>query len=283
MTAAPQGGPTVAELRIKERAENFPVAMLALPRAYRRDLRAVYDVVRVIDDLGDLAVGDRSALLRGYQRDLALLWSGGEPAEPTCRALRPVVASRGLTQQPFDDLVEANLMDQTVTTYPTFDDVLHYCSLSAAPIGHLVLQVFGQSSAFQVELSDRICMALQLLEHWQDVAEDHRAGRTYLPQDDLARFGVSPADLRAETTSPALRALVGFETERASDLMESGAALVATLHGWARLAVAGYLAGGRATVDALRRADGDVMSGPPRPRKPDTVRHLAQALWRARR
>jgi squalene synthase HpnC len=263
---------------------------MVLPAQYRRDLRAVYDVVRVIDDLGDLAAGDRTALLTDYRADLALLWSHGEPAhstqrpmEPTCLALAPVVERRRLIWQPFDDLVEANLMDQRVSTYRTFDDVLQYCALSAAPIGRMVLQVFGQSSPEREVLSDRICMALQLLEHWQDVGEDHRAGRTYLPQEDLARFGVAAADLMSATTSPALRRLVRHETDRAAELLESGAPLVGTLHGWARLAVAGYLAGGRATVDALRRADGAVLEGPPKPRRPDTLRYLVRELGKVSR
>ena len=72
-------------------------------------------------------------------------------------------------------------------------------------------------------------------------------------------------------------------TTRANDLLESGAPLVATLRGWARLAVAGYLSGGRATVDALRRSDGDVMPAPPKPSRPDTLRHLTRELWRSRR
>jgi squalene synthase HpnC len=283
MTPRSTGSPGVADLRAKERAENFPVALLLLPRNYRSDLRAIYDVVRVIDDLGDQAEGDRAAQLRDYHQDLSLAWTMEQPAHPTCRRIRETVVSRRLSRQPFDNLVQANLLDQTVSTYPTFDDLLHYCALSAAPIGRLVLEVFSQASPEQQQLSDRICSALQLLEHWQDVAEDQRAGRTYLPQEDLARFDVPPGDLKSTTTSPALRALMRYETVRAEELMESGAALVATLHGWARLAVAGYLAGGRATVDALRRADGNVMNGPPGPRRSDTARHLIRTLWRSRR
>jgi squalene synthase HpnC len=271
------------QLRVKERAENFPVALLALPPAYRRDLRAIYDVVRVIDDLGDAADGDRTALLHEFAADLARVWRGAEPRQVPARRLVPVVARRGLSRRPFERLVEANLMDQRVSSYRTFDDLLDYCSLSASPVGHLVLEVFGQSTARTRELSDRVCISLQLIEHWQDIAEDRRAGRTYLPQEDMERYEVLPADLDATTTAPALRRLVHFETDRASAMAESGATLVGELHGWARLAVAGYVAGGRAAVDALRRADGDVMAGPPRPRRRDVVHHLLGELWRSSR
>ena len=265
-------------LRAKERAENFPVALLLLPRQYRLDLKAIYGVVRVIDDLGDVATGDRTALLEELKADLAQAWAGGEPKEDAVRRLMPVIRRRNLTRAPFDDVVAANLMDQYVVAYATFDDLVHYCSLSANPIGRLVLEVFGQATPSNLERSDRVCTALQLVEHWQDVVEDRQAGRTYLPQEDLTSFGVTTADLDATTTSPALRRLIRFETDRASELLESGSALVADLRGWAKPAVAGYVAGGRATVEALSRADGDVMSGPPRPRRRDLLRHLVSGL-----
>jgi squalene synthase HpnC len=270
-------------LRAKERAENFPVALLALPRAYRRDLRAIYDVVRVIDDLGDDASGDRSTLLRDFAADLTAAWNGESAGAEPVRQLLPVIRRRRLSLAPFEQLVEANLMDQTVSSYQRFDDLVHYCSLSAAPIGRMVLEVFDQASPERVAGSDRVCTALQLLEHWQDVAEDYRAGRTYLPQEDLTSFGVTAADLSGSTTSAALRRLIQFETNRANELLEAGPPLVASLRGWARLAVAGYVAGGRATVQALHRADGDVMPGPPRPRRRDLLRQLAVGLARSTR
>ncbi len=254
------------------------MALFLLPLSYRHALRAVYDVVRVIDDTGDAASGDRTAQLTDLSLDLARGWEGAVPDNPAIRRLMPVVRGRGLSRQPFDQLVEANLMDQVVGSYETFDDVLHYCSLSASPVGHLVLEVFGQSSAKRRELSNSVCMALQLLEHWQDVAEDYRAGRIYLPRQDLRRFAVDTSELGTGATSPAVRLLVAFETDRAAALLETGAPLVSQLHGWARLAVAGYVAGGRATVDALRRAGGDVLPGPPKPLRRDVLRHLAVLL-----
>jgi phytoene/squalene synthetase len=130
-----------------------------------------------------------------------------------------------------------------------------------------------------IELSDRVCAALQLIEHWQDVAEDRRAGRLYLPQEDLTAFGVAEAELDGTVASPALRRLMAFQITRAADLLDSGAPLIGLLSGWARLAVAGYLAGGRAALDALRRADGDVLGGAALPRRRDMLRHLVSVLF----
>jgi phytoene/squalene synthetase len=141
-----------------------------------------------------------------------------------------------------------------------------------------VLEVFGASTPQRVALSDKVCTALQIIEHCQDVAEDYRAGRRYLPQTDLERFGVRPAELETSTASPALRRLIRFEAMRAEELLIEGSALLRELRGWVRLAVAGYIAGGQAAVLAMRRADFNVLPTHPRRRRRDVVRGLA-GLW----
>jgi phytoene/squalene synthetase len=100
--------------------------------------------------------------------------------------------------------------------------------------------------------------------------------------EDLTRFGVTVTDLDAPTASAAVRRLVAFEAERAAALLNSGTPLLGQLHGWARLAVRGYVAGGGAALLALRRADWDVLSGTPHARKTDLVRQLI-AVSRDRR
>jgi squalene synthase HpnC len=254
-----------------ERDENFPVALRVLPSPRRKGLHAVYAFARTVDDLGDRAPGDRTALLAAFGDDLDRIWTGDDPESPVLRLLSPVVARHHLPREPFRHLLEANLIDQRVSSYATFDDLLGYCRLSADPVGRIVLGLLDHHEADTVVLSDRVCTALQLLEHWQDVGEDRRAGRVYLPLDDLAAFGVPVEDLDLRSTSERLRGLMRFETERAACLLESGAPVVRALHGWGRVAVAGYVAGGRATVTALRRSGGDVLSRAPRPRRPDLV------------
>jgi squalene synthase HpnC len=258
------------------------VALRVLPARLRVHLAAVYDVARVIDDLGDQAPGDRTALLEDFAADLGTVWTGDTPRAAVLRRLAPTVAACGLTREPFDNLVRANLQDQVVAEYPTYADLLGYCTLSAEPIGRIVLELFGVSTPQRVILSDRICTGLQLIEHWQDVAEDRRAGRVYLPCEDLDRYGVTPGDLdRSRATEP-LRQLLAFEGRRAHGLLAEGAPLLGELHGWARLAVSGYVAGGLAALDGLRRARWEVLSGSPPVRRSDVLRHLTTLLMRRR-
>ncbi|SNT38618.1 squalene synthase HpnC [Asanoa hainanensis] len=276
MTSHPDpAGAGDAYLRAKEQAENFPVALRILPRRHRQHLLAVYDVARVIDDLGDQGPGDRRPALREFDADLDTLFGGGAPRHPVLQRLRPTMLTCGLDAKPFHDLVAANLQDQEKTAYGTFDDLVAYCRLSADPVGRIVLRVFGATGPRLEELSDKVCTALQIVEHCQDVAEDRRNGRIYLPLEDLDRLQVRPTDLDAPRATPAVRQLVAFNAERAGALLDEGLPLLRQLRGWGRLAVTGYLAGGRATLYALRRAEWDVLARTPRPAKRDV---LAQAV-----
>jgi squalene synthase HpnC len=260
--------------------ENFPVALRLLPAHYRQHLTAVYGFARSADDMGDEAPPDeRLALLDELEADLGRLYQpGGEsPRLPVIQALAPAVAQCAIPAQPFLDLIQANRQDQTVIRYQTFDELLGYCRLSANPVGRIVLHVFGAATPSRERLSDLVCTALQLAEHWQDVAEDLGAGRIYLPADDLAGRGVTEADLAAPSASPQVRGLIEFEVRRAADLLDEGAPIVGTLRGFARAAVAGYVAGGRAALAAITASGCDVLAATPRPRKHRVAAELLRA------
>jgi squalene synthase HpnC len=256
----------------KMAGENFPVALRVLPAQVRADLVAVYRYARYVDDLGDELPGDREVALKTAAEDVRAVYAGETPQSPEVAGIRGLV--RRVPQEPWLRLVEANLLDQRQDRYPTFEDLVDYCVLSANPVGEIVLHVFGQATPERVALSDRICTGLQIVEHLQDIGEDYRAGRIYLPGEDLARFGVDESALARPRADPALRALVAFETDRALAWLNSGAMLVPTLRGWARVAVSAYLNGGRAAAAGLRRAGFDPLAGVPKP-----TRRQVAATW----
>jgi squalene synthase HpnC len=260
--------------------ENFPVALRVLPADVRTQLVATYRFARHVDDLGDEAPGDRVALLQAVAEDVHRLYAGGAPHDAEVAGLRVITERAAVPEETLLRLLEANLRDQEVVRYQTFDELLDYCRLSANPVGEIVLHVFGVATPERVALSDRVCTALQLLEHWQDVGEDHQRGRVYLPKVDLERFGVDETDLGAAAAGPALRALVAFETERAAAWLGAGAPLVSTLRGWARVAVSGYVAGGRAAATRLRRAGYDPLGGDVRTTPAGVARAWAEATVR---
>lgn len=251
-----QHDPTVAsrpvpgEQAVLDRAatENFSVASLVLGRKTRDHLLAVYGFARLVDQLGDDVEGDRLEHLDWLEAELDRAYAG-EAEHPLMRRLTPTLAACALPRRPFVRLIDANRRDQRQHAYATYEELAGYCDLSANPVGELVLHVFGAATPERVSLSDDVCTALQLLEHWQDVHEDYANGRVYLPAEDLERFGVAAGAFEGE----AYDRLLAFELERARALLDRGAPLVGTLRGRARLAVAGYVGGGRANLDALGR------------------------------
>ena len=279
---APARGADLEAVMGQAQAENFPVASRLLPRHTRSHLLALYGFARLVDDAGDEAVGDRRALLDELGRDLERVWHGA-PHHPLMARLRPTVAACELPIEPFRRLIEANRRDQDQHEYRTFEELLGYCELSANPVGELVLQVFRAATPERLRLSNAICSGLQLVEHWQDVGEDYRRGRIYLPAADRDRFGVRDEDLGAPAPSPAFGRLMAFEVARARRLLDDGAPLIGTLRGRPALAVAAFVAGGRSALMAIERAGYDVLGGRPRPGHVLRLRQFLLALLRSGR
>jgi squalene synthase HpnC len=243
--------------------ENFTVASWVLPRRVRSHLLAIYGFARLVDELGDSAPGDRLAALDWLEGDLDRAFDG-HAEHPLLVRLQPTLRQCELPRGPFVRLIEANRVDQHVSRYQTWEELRGYCGLSADPVGELVLDVLGLATPERIALSDSICTGLQLTEHCQDVAEDYAAGRVYLPAEDLLRFGCAVEELSLEHAGEPLRAVIAFEVARARRLLADGAPLSRQLRGRAGLAVASFLAGGRAALDAIERAGCDVLAGPPR-------------------
>lgn len=278
--------PRLPEMReVLERAagENFPVALRFLLPELRRHLMAIYGFARLVDQIGDEMAGDRLAALDEIDLEIERIYSGTTPDHPLMRRLAASVAERDLPRAPLHDLVEANRRDQFVQRYTTYAELLEYCRYSANPVGRLVLAVFRDRSEENLRRSDAVCTALQIIEHCQDVGEDYRRGRIYLPAEDLAHFGCEPSALGESETIPALRRVIAFQIKRARELLRSGDYLVAALRGAGRIAVAGFCAGGHAAADAVEAQDFDVLRVTPRPRRSTTLRHALRLVLRGPR
>jgi squalene synthase HpnC len=281
----------------KASAENFPVALRVLPKRWRAHLTALYGFARLADDIGDeplpgmphdaateTVTATRLKLLDELRSDVARIYDdkAPEPDLSAVKALKRTVRDCAIPAQPFYDLIQANRQDQIVTRYDTYKDLEDYCKLSANPVGQVVLYIMKAATPDRVRASDRICTALQVIEHTQDVAEDLANGRIYLPRQDMDDYQVTEADLAEKTASKQVRDLVEFEADRARQLLDDGAPLVATLKGAARLAIAGYVAGGRATLRAIEASGYDVLRSTPRPGKSDTLAMMATCYIKGR-
>ena len=256
--------------------ENFPVASLLLPAALRPPVAVLYRFARNADDFadeGERSPAERLALLEGYRQQLLRLapapdaqLEGANEAEAftTDRALftalRRIVEQHQLPLPALHDLLDAFSQDVTTARYPDFPTLLHYCQRSAAPVGRLMLQLFQHTGIGiddrSLQRSDDICCALQLINFWQDIASDlQQRDRIYLPQDDLQRFGVSEAQLRAGDCSGGFRALMAFQVERSRQMMLAGAPLAPSLPGRIGLEIRSVVQGGLRILEKIEQVD----------------------------
>jgi squalene synthase HpnC len=168
------------------RQENFSVLSALVPRTLVGDFSAVYAFCRVADDLGDESPSREAAIerLQWWRAELEAC-GAGDARHPVFVALRPVIERHSLPLSPFSDLISAFELDQRVTRWDTWSDLLEYCRLSADPVGRLVLMLLGEArEGPAVDASDAICTALQLTNHWQDVRRDLlERDRIYLPRE----------------------------------------------------------------------------------------------------
>jgi squalene synthase HpnC len=266
--------------------ENFPVASIAVPRALRPAVLAIYRFARAADDVadeGDAEPTERLAELARYDAALDTIARGDTPRDEPFTLLAAAVRERSLPIAPLRDLVSAFRQDVTTRRYRTFGDLLDYCARSANPVGRLVLHLYGAASEANAARADSICTALQLANFWQDVAVDWRKGRLYVPLEDLARYGVREDDVAAERADARWRDLMRFETGRARALLESGRALVHALPRRLALELGGVMAGGHRILDRIDRVDGDVFHRRPQLGRRDWTIVAWQALFPSRR
>jgi len=236
--------------------ENFPVASLLLPAPLREPVEIIYRFARSADDFadeGDDPPQTRLQKLDDYRRQLAA------PRDPMLRDVAKVIREHELPAGLFADLLDAFAQDVTKKRYASFPEVLDYCRRSANPVGRLLLHLFKRTSDSDLRRADDICTALQLVNFWQDVDVDYRKdGRIYLPQDEMARFGVAERHLRDRLCDAAWRALMQFQVQRTRELMGSGKDLGHALPGRVGLEIRATIQGGLRILDKIERAGYDV-------------------------
>lgn len=219
--------------------ENFTVVSKLLPGRLPLDLTRIYAYCRTTDDLGDESGIAALARLRRWRDEVSACFAGEPPVHPVLVALDDTVRHHRLPAQPFLDLIEANVQDQSVTTYESWPELRAYCMLSAAPVGRMVLGVFELREPRAEQLSDDVCIGLQLANHAQDVQRDALLGRCYLLQSDVRSGGVVAA----------VQALCA----RARELLHSGRELETMASYPLRVQLALYRLGGLAIVGGIER------------------------------
>lgn len=266
----------------EEHYENFPVGSRLLPARYRRHVHRIYAFARVADDLADEA-RDLEAL-RAWRAATERAIGGDRTAPSLLIDLAETVAEFQLPSQLLFDLLDAFERDLEQTRYADLPDLLSYCQQSADPIGRLLLHMFAKASAENLALSDRICTALQILNHCQDVRSDFRdRDRIYLPGDRMAAHGVSVEDLAAPECSPGLRLCIRELAGFCDDAFRAGWDLPRRVGGRFGLELRAILNGASLVLERLHKVDYDVFRRRPTIHKSDAPDLLVRTLARWRR
>ena len=242
--------------------ENFPVASLLVPARLREPIRVIYRFARSADDFADEGEDPPDVRLRKlaeYRRQLAA------PADPLLREVAKIIREHELPVELFADLLDAFAQDVTRKRYASFAEVMEYCRRSANPVGRLLLHLFKRTSERDLQESDAICSALQLVNFWQDIELDYtKDRRVYLPQDEMARFGVTERHLAEKICDRAWEHLLQFQTQRTRAMMLSGAGLGQRLPGRIGLEIRATIQGGLRILEKMERAGYDVFRRRPR-------------------
>jgi squalene synthase HpnC len=261
--------------------ENFHVVSFLLPRRLHQDFFNVYAYCRSADDLGD-ETGDRQEslrLLEWWRGELDAMYRG-RATHPVFVALGPTVERFSIPRQPFSDLIDAFVQDQTVTRYRDWTELFGYCRNSANPVGRLVLYLCGYSDAGRQGLSDATCTALQLANFWQDVTVDLLKDRVYIPLDIMERHGYAMDDLRALRFTPPFREVMREIVNKARALFLEGLPLVGMVDRRLSLDIDLFSRGGMKVLEKIEHQGYDVLKARPAVSKAERVRLLIASLAR---
>ena len=201
---------------------NFYYAFLVLPRSRRDALYAVYAFCRTVDDIADLgqergvAVTTLRAELDRWREEIARCYAPGRtPEHPIAQRLAAAVRAYPIPHEALTAIVDGVAMDLDGLAYETADDLYPYCYRVASAVGLAAIEIFGYTDPGARQYATSLGIALQLTNIIRDVGSDARAGRVYVPGEDLRKFGVTPDDLRAGRYTAAFAALMGQQAERA--------------------------------------------------------------------
>ncbi|MDE3167961.1 MAG: squalene synthase HpnC [Acidobacteriota bacterium] len=261
--------------------ENFHVVTFLLPKHLHQDFYNVYAYCRWADDLGD-EIGDpaRSLELLAWWRDGLDRMYAGHATHPVFAALAPTVERYQIPRQPFSDLIDAFIQDQTVTRYPDWDALFAYCRNSANPVGRLVLYLCGYRDPERQRLSDATCTALQLANFWQDVTVDLEKDRVYIPLEIMQRHGYPLDALYARRFTPAFAEVMREIVAKARQLFFEGLPLAGMVDRRLAIDLDLFSRGGLRVLDKIQAQGHDVLRARPRVGKLERAGLLLGSLAR---
>jgi phytoene synthase len=242
----------------RSRAKNFYYSFVLLPPEKKDAMCAMYAFMRYCDDLSDEPGATQSAMDR-WRDALTEALAGRADESPVWPAFLDAVARYRIPHQYFYDMIEGVASDLDPRPIQTFDELYRYCYRVASVVGLTTIHIFGFDSPEATLLAEKCGIAFQLTNILRDIREDAGLGRTYLPQEDLARFGISLEDLKSPRRRDAFDRLMEFEITRAREFYDDSAPLAAMIHADSRKAMRALIAIYRSLLDRIAESPADVL------------------------
>ena len=255
---------------VNQHYENFPVTSLLLAKKLRDPIAAIYAFARRADDFadeGDISADLRIDSLEAMGSTLTETANGATTTDPVFIALTHCIKQHQLPIQLFHDLLSAFKQDVSKKRYQTFDELLDYCKRSANPIGRLLLHLNNSADRCNLNNSDLICSALQLINFYQDMEQDYlEMGRIYVSLDEMDKFSVLESHFEHQQNDNNIRSLMQFQFKRVEEMMHNGAVLGRDVKGRLGFQIRLTMISGLNVLDALKKQKDDVFSRPRIPR-----------------
>lgn len=266
----------------KAHYENFPVISFILPKNLRKHVAVVYQFARKADDIADEGTEPperKLAELEEYRNKFKNCLEK-KYADEFWFALSNTISTKNLTPENFLNLIKAFECDVTKNRFENFSEILDYCSLSANPVGRIILELHDISSPDALKFSDYICTALQLTNFYQDISIDTKNNRIYIPIDELKSFQLSEDDFLNLQYESTFKNLIEYQVKRTQEFFDKGKPLLQKLPGRLRRQIKWTILGGEAILKKITRIDYRVNDFRPKLNKIDyIILGLKAIMW----
>jgi phytoene synthase len=242
----------------RTQAKNFYYSFLLLSAPQREAMCAIYAFMRYCDDLSDdEGIADRAQAIARWRLDLESALNGRPDGHPLWPAFADAVERYEIPHQYFYDMIAGVSSDLEPRCIQTFDELYDYCYHVASVVGLTIIHIFGFEDPKALELAEKCGIAFQLTNILRDVREDYEKDRVYIPAEDFARFGVSPATL---VSTEGFFRLMDFEAQRARDYYRQSAPLVAMIDPGSRASLKALIGIYSRLLDRIIESNYDVLT-----------------------
>ncbi len=244
----------------RTRAKNFYYSFVLLSKERKNAMCAIYAFMRYCDDLSD-EPGAAAAPIERWRDDLtqALACQNTSPS-PLWPAFQDAVQRYKIPHQYFYEMIDGVLSDLEPRQVRTFDELYRYCYQVASVVGLTIIHIFGFEDPAALPLAEKCGIAFQLTNILRDVREDAERDRVYIPQEDLARFGVSVEDLRNGRKTEAFARMMDFEAARARAYYDQSRPLIGLIHKGSRSSLWALITIYSRLLDRIRQSNYDVLA-----------------------